>query len=534
MTVLEEPALVGSQVPTLHVAPEFVSSAGDEAIALSARAGLVLDPWQSMILREGMGERADGGWAAFEVAIMVARQNGKGGIFEARVLAGLFLLAERLIMYSAHEFKTAQEMFRRIEQLIAGTSSLSRRVKAVSRSKGDEGIELLPSKRCPAGQRLRFVARSTGSGRGFSGDCNIWDEAQHLGDGPVDALMPTMSARPNPQLWYGATAPDKDMAPCEQITRVRKRALAGGDGSLAYFGWEATLCTDQCAENCTEHDDPDDRQVWAKTNPGLNIRIREEQIVRERGSMSAKGFNRERLTVGNYPSVGGGWEVISEAAWTATAHPKVTDELGNVLDPGSEPLDPVAFAVDVTPDRSAASIAVAGARSDGLVHLEVVDHRPGTAWVVDRTQALIEQWKPCAIALDAGGPAGSLVADFDEAGIELTKPKTRDAAAACGALYDAVVRPPDAPADWASSVRHIPHPALTSGLAGASKRPLGDAWAWDRRGTSVDISPLVAVTLARWAYTTRPREQKSAPPASAPAARPNTGNPFRPSGRLGI
>jgi hypothetical protein len=29
-------------------------------------------------------------------------------------------------------------------------------------------------------------------------------------------------------------------------------------------------------------------------------------------------------------------------------------------------------------------------------------------------------------------------------------------------------------------------------------RPLGDAWAWARRGVSVDISPLVAVTLAKW------------------------------------
>jgi hypothetical protein len=103
------------------------------------------------------------------------------------------------------------------------------------------------------------------------------------------------------------------------------------------------------------------------------------------------------------------------------------------------------------------------------------------------------------------------MADFDEAGIELTKPKARDAAAACGALYDAVVRPPDAPSDWAPTLRHIPHPALSAALAGAGKRPLGDAWAWDRRGTSVDISPLVAATLARWAYTTRPRQESSVP-----------------------
>ena len=39
-----------------------------------------------------MRERADGNWSAFEVGVNVPRQNGKGGIIEARELAGLFLL----------------------------------------------------------------------------------------------------------------------------------------------------------------------------------------------------------------------------------------------------------------------------------------------------------------------------------------------------------------------------------------------------------------------------------------------------------
>lgn len=502
MTVLAEPALIGSQVPTIHVAPEYVSTAGHEAALLADRAGLVLDPWQRLILNDSLGERPDGKWAAFEAGVIVGRQNGKSAIFEARIMAGLFLFDEELIMYSAHEFKTAQELFRRIETLISGYPPFKRRIKAVSRSKGDEGIELT------TGQRVRFLARSTGSGRGFSGDCNIWDECQNLGDGPVDALLPTMSARRNPQLWYGGSAPDKDRAPCEQITRVRTRAMSGAARLLAYFEWSATVCSDQCGKDCTEHDDPADPQVWAKTNPGLGIRLDVERIEREIESMSTRGFNRERLSVGNYPTESGGWEVISEAAWTDTS------------DEGSTALDPVAFAVDVTPDRSAASIAVAGAREDGLIHLEVVEHRPGTAWVVDwftephpeTGKTRLERWKPCAVALDAGGPAGSLVADFDDAGIELTPPKYRDAAAACGALYDSVVRPPDAPEDWTSTLRHRPHPALSAALAGAGKRPVGDAWAWDRRGVSVDISPLVAVTLARWAYVTRPREEEAPEP----------------------
>jgi hypothetical protein len=43
-----------------------------------------------------------------------------------------------------------------------------------------------------------------------------------------------------------------------------------------------------------------------------------------------------------------------------------------------------------------------------------------------------------------------------------------------------------------------PQPELSAALAGATKRSLGDAWAWSRRNSAVDISPLVAATLALW------------------------------------
>jgi hypothetical protein len=51
--------------------------------------------------------------------------------------------------------------------------------------------------------------------------------------------------------------------------------------------------------------------------------------------------------------------------------------------------------------------------------------------------------------------------------------------------------------------RHVPRPALDAAVAGSAKRPLGDSWAWARRGISVDICPLVAASLARWGHATR-------------------------------
>src|SRR5262249_45209251 len=111
------PPVYGFQEPRLcWQPPGAVSSAGEEAIALAARAGLVLDPWQCWVLDRSLAERRDGKWAAWEVALICSRQNGKTAILEARELAGLFLFGEELIVHTAHQFKTSSESFRRIQK----------------------------------------------------------------------------------------------------------------------------------------------------------------------------------------------------------------------------------------------------------------------------------------------------------------------------------------------------------------------------------------------------------------------------------
>ncbi len=104
----------GAQNPRVGNWPRYVSSSGAEAVELAASAGLLLDPWQEAVLTHGLGEQADGRWASFKVSCWVPRQNGKGAIIEARELAGLFLFKERLILHSAHEYKTASEAYIRI------------------------------------------------------------------------------------------------------------------------------------------------------------------------------------------------------------------------------------------------------------------------------------------------------------------------------------------------------------------------------------------------------------------------------------
>lgn len=465
----------GWQVPPIQTTPPAVSTAGQEAIDLAARAGLVLDPWQEHILRVGMGEKPDGSWASFEVAVNVPRQNGKGGVIEARELWGLFIGGEELILHSAHEFKTAKAAFKRIERLIRQTPDLHKRVKTYRQTVGEEGIEL------HTGQLLRFIARSKGSGRGFTGHCNVMDEDMILGDPEMDALLPTMAAVPDPQIWYLGSAGIG--GPSVQLGRLRRRALAAleagtPDPSLSYMEWSVDPHADECPADCTAHDDVASNEAVLKSNPGVGYRLTLEKVAKERATLSADGYARERLGVGDYPADGTDtWQVIGEDVWRALAAAE------------SAPEGAVVFAVDMTPERSHAAIAVAG-RWRGGVHVEVVEHRPGTGWILERASELHSKWKPRCWVVDAGGPAGSLIEDLaDRLGVEIVSPKAREVAAACGQFYDAVTE---------QTLSHLDQAPMATALAGAQKRPLGDAWAWARRGVNVDISPLVASTLAKW------------------------------------
>jgi hypothetical protein len=63
-----------------------------------------------------------------------------------------------------------------------------------------------------------------------------------------------------------------------------------------------------------------------------------------------------------------------------------------LIDQASSALDPVCFAIDVRPDRSSAAIAAPAARRRHR-HVEIVDQRPGTDWVVDRAVELTGKHK---------------------------------------------------------------------------------------------------------------------------------------------
>jgi hypothetical protein len=328
----------------------------------------------------------------------------------------------------------------------------------------------------------------------------ILNEAMIIPEAMHAALFPTLSARPNPQVWYTGSAVDQEsMEHGVVFARLRERAIKGGDPALAYFGWSPNFdhpdaVTSQAAV---------DPSVWAQSNPALGIRISHEHIAREQRSMDARTFAVERLGVGDWPATDG------------SAGRKITDEQWEAcLDPESEALDPLVFAFDVTPDRRYGCIAAAGWRKDGLKHVEIVDLRSGTGWLAERVLELAGRHGTAAVVYAKQSPAasiavpastegrqydGDLERDLKRLGVALKDPDGGDEARACSGLYDAVDQ---------HTLRHLGTTELHQALKGAGTRPLGDSWAWARKTSRANIAPLVACTLALWGLETTPRRAR--------------------------
>lgn len=494
-------SLLGVARPRVELRPEAAQSFGDSAVELAAAAGIVLEPWQVDGLQVMLGVRDDGLWAAREYVELLGRQQGKtAGLGVPRVLAGLLILGEQLISWSAHEVATALEAHRSLRAAFAtlgeevGQNEFRigpMTVRAVD-ARGSEGYN------CSTGQRIRITARSKGASRGFSGDVTILDEAWAYTRAQQSAMAPTMVARPNPQTVI-LSSPPLDADSGEVLFALRARAAAG-EPDLAFRDWGLGMTLDEFAalDPLAQRAFVADRARWAAALPALGRgRVTERAVEQLRREMTPVDFARELL--GMWPVQGDGTSrVIPAAAWEP------------LQDPGSQPGAHVAFGIDATPERTLAAIGVASIRADGLEHVEVVAQGNGLGWVVARAKELHERHRGVVWVIDPAGPAGALAGDLAAAGLPLLEVTGRDWGRACASLYDAVVQ---------GRLRHLGDPVLDGAVAVARRREIGDGgFAWARRSSLASIAPLVAVTLARWgAVTERPQ------PAISPLAVRNDG-----------
>jgi hypothetical protein len=161
----------------------------------------------------------------------------------------------------------------------------------------------------------------------------------------------------------------------------------------------------------------------------------------------------------------------------------------------------IALGVEVSESRTHTSIGTAGALDDETVLIDVAHYLSGTAEAVATVVELTRTATMVGVAVDRSSPTASLIRPLEDAGITVMSMQSTDVAVAHSILRDQLA---------AGRLRHGGSPELERAVRAADVRPVGGQTAWQRRGTTVDLSPLAACSLALFAWWRRP------PPTSGP------------------
>jgi hypothetical protein len=317
-----------------------------------------------------------------------------------------------------------------------------------------------------------FKARYRGSSRGFVGDKVFLDEAYDLHPSAMGATIPTLSTRPGAQVYYTSSAPH---ASSRVLHAVRARAVTPDVRDRLLFveyGNDSSVLE-------LEVSDPAFMDAIRSANPAVAAgRITEDYIVQEIRTFSGdpelvEEHQRERLGVPTMPLSADDTVILPN--W-----PDLALE-------GSTIAESQQWALAVAPDRGWASLGKAGRTSEGKLHVEWMDHRVGTGWIVER---VLHYWglKPIPIRIHKSGPEAAFIAPLRERGVEVVEVSTADVAQATGQLLDAAAN---------GQLVHLGQPSLDKAVRGAVLSMSSDgASVLSQRKSSVEITPLLAVTVA--------------------------------------
>lgn len=470
--------------------PLFHSSLGDDAVAFAALCGLYLDDWQQEIVKGLCSFREDKRFAARRALLLIPRQQGKNICLEARELAGLFLLKERVMGHTAHEYRTAVSSYRRLKEHIErGGDALPVPLSSIRfRENTTETSITIPrieknGKLVRDRSFLQFCARTPGALRGLTVELLVVDEAYHYTSGQASALEYTQNQSQNPQLIVTSSTGFPDSL---ELLALRDVALSGEMDSLMY-----------CEFKADDGSDPGDREQWYKALPGLRTgRQRIEEIEAHYAKAKALGdftdFNREVRGLWATNDVG---SLIPKALWESLAYPQ-----------DFRPALPsqFAFAVDVDPLSEGASIYAVGQDQDGFFFMWQAAHEDGVTWVAEWLKIQQEQ-RPghYVTVIDPMAPVGALKPQFDEVGVDYVELSSAQCVQAC-IQFESFARD--------GRLRHGVDPLLDEAVNNGVKRNIGSkgGWLWAPKLPGAEIRPLVASTYALFGLTAvEPPEKRS-------------------------
>jgi len=289
----------------------------DDFLTCADDLGIVLMPWQRRAARYLVATSRDGGWLYRELALLVARQNGKTTLLLPRIL--LELRAGHRVLHTAQNREIPRETFELLAGALEGSPEV--RKNGIRWANGQETIKF-----ANGGQYILVAPRH--GVRGHHADLVIQDEVREQRDESLRAAMlPTLAASPNPQTVYLSNAGDDTSVVLNGLRRRKDER-----GSLAYLEWSAS-----------PERGIDDETGWAEANPALGHTITMDRLREFRGTLTAGTFETEHL-----------------CRWVASTRERLVDEYawGLCEDEIPEPRRPF-MGISMDPSGTRASAAIA-------------------------------------------------------------------------------------------------------------------------------------------------------------------------------
>lgn len=435
---------------------------GAQAAKFAAALNTPLMDWQRYVLDVALEYDPNTGQPCYRnIVVTVPRQNGKTTLLLVLFLVRALAHDRQSIVYTAQNRNEAKKKF--VNEWIPMLLETNfKNYFETTQANGNEAMKFMN------GSLLSLAATTEKSGHGNVIHLGVCDEAFALPDARMEqAFVPAMVTKRDAQFWVVSTAGTYAKSPYlwGKVQNGRQLVEDGARDGTAYFEWSAD-----------ENADPSSEETWRSCMPALGHTI-DMDIIRTiyNSDMDLSEFRRAFL---NQWVAAPTEPVISLERWNEL----VTDDVRTT--------ESWALAFDVAEDRSYSSIAACWKRADGKFQVVLIDTRPGTSWLAPRLADIWHNSRPVGIWLDRSGPAGSVLSDLQNLNVPLVNDvPVSDLAKACGQIYDACID---------GTIVHRDDPVLSATLDGAVKRPVSDAWVWSRRTSAIDISPIVAITMAHF------------------------------------
>jgi hypothetical protein len=442
-------------------------SYGPAVARLSDVLGYPPMPWQREVLDVALEVDARGAYAYRTVVVTVPRQAGKTTLVTPMIAHRCLTGVDRLAWMTAQTRQDARDSFMQAAKVLMRSPLASR--LALRRSNGSEELSF------PTGSTYRIFAPVEDALHGKTNHLVVLDEAwsfdELIGAALMQAIIPTF-ATTGGQLWIISAAGTDQSAWFREFVEAGRMAVQLGQTSgLAFFEW-----------SIPDHVDALDIDAVLAAHPARGITLHRDAVEQAASNLQPGEFAR---------AYGNRWtsaaeRVIPHVAWRDVC----TSEVAEL--PGRGQL---AIGFDVDIDENAAAIVGAWADESGQPRAELIDARPGAAWVPDRLDELDRKYRPGMILYDGMSPAAVLAPALTRLSLPNRPLVSSEYASACAALLRRVQN---------GTITVTGNPALDASVDAAARRNIGDRWGWNRRASMSSSAPLVALTLALWAHEEMP------------------------------